>query len=760
MPSLVTFSQPAPQIVGADRGSTRLRALCTFVLLTRFRAFHLGVGITVGLVLAVASGDEAAAAVDSEAYAWRSVKIHGGGFVTGVIFHPTERDLIYARTDVGGAYRWLPAKEAWLPLNDDLARDQSQRLGVLSLALDPNDRERVYLLCGQYLGDWAEEGALMVSTDRGSSWTVHPLPFNVGGNEDGRAAGERLVVDPLDGRMLWLGSNDAGLWRSSDRGATWARVKSCPVEELSLVAIAPVTDTQTAPPEIYVGASGRQAGIWRSNDQGASWSKLRGPPGDWLPNHIVFGPIGAMYVSYANHPGPNGMTDGAVWKLNRASNAWDDVTPLHPAGGDRFGYGAVSASTGQPGVVVAVTNDRWTRGDEIFRSGDGGESWQPLWRNSRTDAAGAQWVYWHEPPEDHVPHWMGDIDIDPFNPDRVLFVSGAGIWGTNDITPEGDARILWTFLTHGLEETVPQWLLSPSVGAPLVSAIADVAGFRHDDLERSPPAGMHQPARGSSFSIEFAEHTPEFFVRTQAGGSQRGFFSRDGARTWEPFASIPPTARDERGGRGALAVSADARGLVWIPKGGRPYFSVDNGATWTVSRGGPVDPGEFVTTVPVADREDGSLFYIYDFESGRVYVSADRGKSFAAAGSLPPNGWPPRAVPGRRGHVWFPAETGLFVTRDAGGSFIQIDGVEGAYAVGFGRPVSVEAYPTVFLSGIIDGKIGLFRSDDAGGSWVRINDDQHQFGWITTLTGDPRVYGRVYIGTGGRGILYGEPSAR
>ena len=46
-----------------------------------------------------------------------------------------------------------------------------------------------------------------------------------------------------------------------------------------------------------------------------------------------------------------------------------------------------------------------------------------------------------------------------------------------------------------------------------------------------------------------------------------------------------------------------------------------------------------------------------------------------------------------------------------------------------------------------------------GAAWTRINDDQHQWGWIgQVVIGDPRVYGRVYVGTNGRGILYGEPA--
>lgn len=46
-----------------------------------------------------------AAAASAEPYSWRNVRIDGGGFVPGIVFNPTEKNLIYARTDIGGAYR-------------------------------------------------------------------------------------------------------------------------------------------------------------------------------------------------------------------------------------------------------------------------------------------------------------------------------------------------------------------------------------------------------------------------------------------------------------------------------------------------------------------------------------------------------------------------------------------------------------------------------------------------------------------------------
>jgi len=66
----------------------------------------------------------------------------------------------------------------------------------------------------------------------------------------------------------------------------------------------------------------------------------------------------------------------------------------------------------------------------------------------------------------------------------------------------------------------------------------------------------------------------------------------------------------------------------------------------------------------------------------------------------------------------------------------------------------------VYLVGTVAGLYGIFRSDDGGITWTRINDGNHQFGLLSAIAGDARVYGRVYVGTAGRGILYGDVGPR
>ncbi|MEH1092484.1 cellulose binding domain-containing protein [Micromonospora sp. CPCC 205739] len=733
-----------------------------------------------------------AAAAAAEPYHWRNVRIDGGGFVPGIIFNQTEKNLIYARTDIGGAYRWEQASQSWTPLLDWVGPARWGYNGVVSMATDPVQTNRVYAAVGMYTNDWdPNNGAILRSSDKGATWQVTELPFKNGGNMPGRGMGERLAVDPNRNSVLYYGAEGGnGLWRSTDFGATWAKVANFPNvgnyradpgdpggyngqnQGLTWVSFDKSTGTPgTATKTIYVGVADKENPVYRSTDAGATWERIAGQPTGYLAHKGVVDPVGGhLYIATSDTGGPYDGGKGDVWKFSRATGAWTRISPIPSTSTDNyFGYSGLTIDRQRPNTLMVATQVSWWPDAIFFRSTDGGATWTRIWEfgsyPNRTkrytmDVSSVPWLTFggNPSPPEETPKlgWMNEsVEIDPFDSNRFLYGTGATIYGSTDLTRwDSGAQFTIKPMVKGLEETAVLDLISPPSGAPLVSALGDIGGFRHTDLAAVPPMMFTQPHFTSTTSLDYAETRPAVMVRagnfTDADrpGDSHVAFSTDGGANW--FQGTEPSGIDSGG---TVAASADGSRFVWAPgdPGQQVVRSVGFGTSWTAATGIPAN------AVIESDRVDPNRFY--GVAGGRFHVSTDGGASFTAtsATGLPSGGVKFKAVPGRAGDIWLAGEGGLWRSTDAGASFTRLGGVTTAGNVGFGKAAPGQPYPAVFVIGTVDGRHGVYRSDDAGGSWVRINDDRHQYGNAgEALTGDPRVHGRVYLGTNGRGILVAD----
>jgi cellulase/cellobiase CelA1 len=101
----------------------------------------------------------------------------------------------------------------------------------------------------------------------------------------------------------------------------------------------------------------------------------------------------------------------------------------------------------------------------------------------------------------------------------------------------------------------------------------------------------------------------------------------------------------------------------------------------------------------------------------------------------------------------------MWRSSDGGATWTQVSGFDEADTVGFGAAAPGQSYPAIYASASRSGERGIWRSVDQGATWTRINDDDHQWGFTgAAITGDPNVFGRVYVATNGRGIIVGESS--
>ena len=686
-------------------------------------------------------------------YIWKNAEIVGGGFVTGIITHPRAKGVMYARTDIGGAYRWNPGTNRWIPIEDFITRTDWNLYGTESIAIDPNDPKRVYIAAGTYTNEWGQNGAILRSKDQGNTWDRINLPFKNGGNEDGRSIGERLTVDPNDSRVLFFATRNNGLLRSQDYGSTWKMCANFPITgRTNRIGIGWVTyDPNSGKPgvptqRLIAGATGLTENLYTSTGSGNQWKAIEGQPAKLWPHHARWLSNNELVIAYCDSFGPNGVTNGAVYKLNTTSGKFMNITPEAPEPGNTFGYGGITIDPSKPGVIMVSTLDRWAKHDTVFRSTDGGITWINLGDKAKRDSSRAKYLDWGRK-EPEFGHWIGDVEIDPFNPNRAWYVTGATIWGTDNLLDADRGKPTnWVPRAEGLEETAVLDLVSPPVGAHVISALGDIAGFAHFDLDKSPPTGMwSNPQWNTTNDVDYAGQKPLTVIRV---GRAQGAISRDGGLTWKPFAGKPDGIRNS----GSAAINADATVIVQQFAGSTAQWSDDEGATWHKA------DGETTSGRVVADRKNPALFFIHDGKTGLLYQSTDKGHSFKIIdrqvftdrGRILPS-------PYEEGVVWIPTKDGLRREDRNGFGFTNYVGKMVVEQVAIGKSTSESTFGTIYVIGKLDGKDGIYRSTDSCQKWVQINDAKTGFGTAECIEADPKVFGRVYLGANGRGVIYGDP---
>lgn len=742
----------------------------------------------------------------AENYTWGNVRFDGGGFVSAVIFHPKEKNVLYARTDVGGIYRFDFSSSRWIPLMDWISENDKGLYGTEAFALDPTDPKRIYVLAGTgYFSDGRT--AILRSENYGEKWDTSYVEMLAHGNGMGRQTGEKLAVDPNQPNILFCGSRTKGLYKSTDYGKTWTRAYEIAlssaegngltnVNGISFVLFdasqGTLADGSTK--TLYMGISATSKNLFVSHDGGKTWSEISGGPENLMPHRAKIAD-GNLFLTYSSSEGPHSVSRGAVYKYAIGSGTWTNITPYQDGSTTaRMGDGSQSASHGFGGISIdpndanhiivstlcfyggrhlfANSSDGW--GDRIYVTTDGGKTWthgQGYNAGVNVDANGTAWI------SGNAIHWAGSIEFNPFNSKEAWVTSGNGVFQTDDITASVP---LWKFQSKGIEETVPLDIVSVQDG-PLVTAIGDYDGAAYTDINQSTP--RHFPNIGTTNSLGYAPlagafvrtgHVTDYSTGTGIS-SDVMYRSDDNAKTWTKLETTL------KGSQGTLAMSADGKVILHRPDNSNNVFrTADNGKTWTEVKG--LDgQSQYARIAP--DPVNPKKFYLVDAQ-GYLKLSTDGGATFANAGTRLQNdasgeyyngGGLIRTVPGKEGHLWVPldqaqvwlpkgfSENGLAYTEDGGATWNRVLGVSAAIAVGIGKAMEGSDYETIFIWGIAggaDNPLGIYRSTDKGKTWTRVNDDAHQYGGPGNgnfVQGDMNHFGVVYMSTIGRGLVVGGP---
>ncbi|MCG3157252.1 MAG: hypothetical protein DKINENOH_03884 [bacterium] len=312
-----------------------------------------------------------------------------GGRITDIEFDPFDATTVYAGAATGGVFKSVDGGETWQSVFDEQAV-----LPIGDLAVDPNQPGVLYAGTGEANGGHNNfpGGGVFKSSDGGMTWQFLGLAATT-------SIG-RLLVDPSNSQRVFVAAigdyfakdADRGVYRSDDAGASWQKVlfinDSTGVIDLVINPENPAILFAAAwerirPPKFNTHLYGRGSGIYRSSDGGDTWQRL-----------------------------------GAAHGL--------------PAGRSDLGRIGLALCATQPDQLYALfTNSSYTY-DSIYRSQDGGDTWQrtDLNRVLGNGFANFSWYF-------------GNIRVDPNDPARVFVLDL-----TLQISEDGGSQWQWVGTSH------------------------------------------------------------------------------------------------------------------------------------------------------------------------------------------------------------------------------------------------------------------------------------------------------------------------
>ncbi len=340
---------------------------------------------------------------------YRSVGPYRGGRVTAVGGFPDDPYAFIMGSTGGGVWITEDAGETWKNVTDGFLDVGS--IGAVEVA--PGDPNVIYVGTGSagIRGNVSQGKGVWRSTDRGKTWTFLGLP-NAG------LIG-KIQVDPRDADVAFVAvlgnafakNEERGVYRTRDGGNNWERV----LFVADSVGAVDLIMNPRNPRELYAGMwraerkpwtlidASRDGGLWKTTDGGDTWTRLTDPSQDnGLPSETLFGRTG-LALSPAN---PNRVwalisapdPHGGIWRTDDGGKSWQKVNRDRRFRQRHWYYSHLEADPQDPNTLYVLNTG-------MYRSIDGGEEWSRV----------------------GVPHGdVHDLWIKPQDPDAMIVGNDGG----------------------------------------------------------------------------------------------------------------------------------------------------------------------------------------------------------------------------------------------------------------------------------------------------------------------------------------------
>lgn len=546
-----------------------------------------------------------------------------------------------------------------------------------------------------------------------------------------------------------LAITNAGVYRTTNHGATWVRVRESGPPDLSGIAV-----NRANPDQVLINAGF----VMRSLDAGASFApfSLGGVFGSGAKN-VGFSRDGA--IAWVIDP------EGAVWRSTDALGTWTRLGSALPASyywwiePDVADRNTVYAGPGMGISISRNAGDSWTAlpaaaslyspapsrttagtvlamdtsaGYSLARSVDFGATWiappagpANVFRiatgpNARAVATeydamvhtssddGLTWSNRGRLPNGEA----GWLAIDPASPDHILAATAAGIAGSSD----GGAT--WEERNQGIAEArVFDVAVARDGSNAVYVASADLSSIYRRDPASGAFTGVGHastPLLGypglqrfvRDYDIEVSPQDGRTLYMLRDGHYGR---STDGGVTWMLLSDTDAMT--------ALTLDPVNPLVAYATGTSGSVKTVDGGITWTPMAGLPAASRFLV------DPTNNAVVYagVNDFYGAApVYKSLNGGVSWVPTGLTGSSDFDPTSLafePGRTSTIYMTMHTGMYKSTDSAATWARLSPVTGFPLAGFYEVVVDPQSPLIVYASSFG---GVWRSVDGGHTWGEI----------------------------------------
>ncbi|MGB2907914.1 MAG: hypothetical protein WBB73_12480 [Candidatus Aminicenantaceae bacterium] len=644
-----------------------------------------------------------------KAMQWRSIGPYRGGRATAVTGIPDQPYTFYFGATGGGVWKSTDGGMNWNNISDGFFKTGS----VGAVAVSEWDPNVIYVGMGEapIRGNVSHGDGVYKSVDAGKTWT------HIGLTNTRQIS--RIRIHPRDSDLVYVAalghvfgiSDERGVFRSKDGGATWEKVlfRSDKAGAIDLimdpqnprVLYAAIWEAWRTPYSLNSG--GPDSGLFKSMDGGDTWTEITRNPG--LPSGVI-GKIGVT-ASPAQTDRVWAIVEaqaGGVFRSENGGATWRKMNDDRSLRQRAWYYSRIYADPKSPdGVYVLNTG--------LYRSVDGGRTYTSI----------------------RVPHGDNhDLWIDPDNPQRMINSNDGGA----NVSYNGG--VTWTpqntqptaqFYHVIADNQFPYWVYGAQQDNSTVRIASRTTGFGIDSPDWHPVGG------GESGYIAPRTDNPNIVYAGSYGGHLTRWDFRTGqSRNISAWPENPM-------GWGAkdlkyrfqwtfpIVVSRFDPNVLYITAQ-VVFKSMNEGQSWTV-----ISPDLTTNDKSKQGKSGGPI--TYDDTSVEYYCTI-----FSLAESV----YDPDTL-------WAGSDDGLVhLTRDSGQSWQNITpkampkwGLISMIDVSTFQPGRAFIAMTLYKSD--DLKPYIYKTDDYGATWTKITNGIPDNTFVRVVREDPERKGLLYAGT-------------